>query len=166
MGTLTGWQLLAGQLSDGNEFEFSEEQEDTDNEFMGYNESVAIFKGVPKQGIGVHVDLRSPSFITPVPTASLSNLFGLNEAPSSFVTPKQLHLLYKEYRLLNEIGSGAFGRVCKAKRLKDGQEVVVKEIRTVHLSGKMKAATMDEVQVLARMNHPNIVRYVQCSHSL
>ncbi|KIY97112.1 NIMA (never in mitosis a)-related kinase, partial [Monoraphidium neglectum] len=91
--------------------------------------------------------------------------------------------LYKEYKLLEEIGSGGFGRVCKARRLVDGRMVVVKEIKTTALTPKQKArrpalrlaaaagcsgaptpgaATMDEVEVLAKMDHPNIVHYHDC----
>eukprot|EP00775_Hariotina_reticulata_P005977 gene5977-6216_t len=78
------------------------------------------------------------------------------------VTPKQHHLLYKEYRLSKEIGSGAFGRVCIARRLADGKDVVVKEIKTTSLPDKLRAATMEEVHVLANLNHPNIVKYHDC----
>jgi serine/threonine protein kinase len=48
--------------------------------------------------------------------------------------------------------------VCRARRLTDGKVVVVKEIKTTSLSQKQKAATMDEVEVLAKFNHPNIVK--------
>lgn len=40
--------------------------------------------------------------------------------------------------------------------------VVVKEINTTSLSAKQKAATMDEVLVLSKLNHPNIVKYHDC----
>jgi hypothetical protein len=42
--------------------------------------------------------------------------------------------------------------------LTDGKVVVVKEIKTTSLSQKQKAATMGEVEVLAKFNHPNIVK--------
>lgn len=47
---------------------------------------------------------------------------------------------------------------CRARRLTDGKVVVVKEIKTTSLSAKQKAATMDEVEVLAKLQHPNIVK--------
>jgi serine/threonine protein kinase len=40
--------------------------------------------------------------------------------------------------------------------------VVVKEINTTSLTAKQKAATMDEVLVLNKLNHPNIVKYHDC----
>lgn len=40
--------------------------------------------------------------------------------------------------------------------------VVVKEINTTSLSAKQKAATMDEVLVLSKLSHPNIVKYHDC----
>lgn len=50
----------------------------------------------------------------------------------------------------------------RARRLADGRVVVVKEINTTSLSAKQKSATMDEVLVLAKLNHPNIVKYHDC----
>lgn len=52
--------------------------------------------------------------------------------------------------------------MCRARRLADGRVVVVKEINTTSLSAKQKSATMDEVLVLAKLNHPNIVKYHDC----
>lgn len=40
--------------------------------------------------------------------------------------------------------------------------VQVKEIKTSALSDRQCAATMDEVHVLAGLQHPNIVRYHDC----
>lgn len=50
----------------------------------------------------------------------------------------------------------------RARRLADGVLVVVKEINTTSLSAKQKAATMDEVLVLSKLSHPNIVKYHDC----
>ncbi|KAI8476547.1 MAG: kinase-like domain-containing protein [Monoraphidium minutum] len=50
----------------------------------------------------------------------------------------------------------------RARRLADGKLVVVKEIKTTALTAKQKAATMDEVEVLAKLDHPNIVHYHDC----
>lgn len=160
LGTLTSWQILTEQMGEGST---DDSAGDAAQQTVPPTGQTPAANSYTDQNLadsaGVQLNLRSalvsPSFSTPLP--SLSGIFGLDE-PSNFATPKQLHQLYKEYRMLNEIGSGAFGRVCKARRLRDGQEVVVKEIKTVNLPGKMKAATMEEVKVLARMNHPNIVR--------
>jgi len=40
--------------------------------------------------------------------------------------------------------------------------VVVKEIKTTALNPKQKAATMAEVEALAKLDHPNIIRYHDC----
>jgi serine/threonine protein kinase len=52
--------------------------------------------------------------------------------------------------------------VPRARRLADGKLVVVKEIKTTSLSAKLKAAVMDEVDTLAKLGHPNIVKYCDC----
>jgi len=78
------------------------------------------------------------------------------------VTPRPHQWLYKEYKLFEELGSGGFGVVKKARRLADGKLVVVKEIKTTALNAKLKAAVMDEVENLAKLTHPNIVKYCDC----
>jgi serine/threonine protein kinase len=40
--------------------------------------------------------------------------------------------------------------------------MVVKEIKTTALNAKLKAAVMDEVETLAKLTHPNIVKYCDC----
>ena len=50
----------------------------------------------------------------------------------------------------------------RARRLADGKLVVVKEIKTTALNAKLKAAVMDEVENLAKLTHPNIVKYCDC----
>ncbi len=40
--------------------------------------------------------------------------------------------------------------------------MVVKTIKMAALSAKQRRATMDEVEVLAKLDHPNIVKYHDC----
>ena len=49
---------------------------------------------------------------------------------------------YMDYQMMEEIGSGAFGRAIKAKRRSDQETVVVKEL----IGRKMTAKDIQEVQ--------------------
>lgn len=67
-----------------------------------------------------------------------------------------------EYKLVREVGSGAFGRVYKA--LKGDQQFAIKEYNKQKLKhvliGKRKTAldtVKEEVAILSRIEHPNIV---------
>jgi hypothetical protein len=82
---------------------------------------------------------------------------------SGRVAARPHQLFYKEYRLQQTISKGAFGTVSIATRRADGKQVVAKEIelaQTSLASDKQRAAIMGEVQVLARLKHPNIVRFL------
>jgi hypothetical protein len=143
IGTLTSWQLLAEKAAadDGSstdtEGEDSRFQEDEiDETHQGFKErSFASPNPYLSQ-------LRSPSFFSPRKAGSAATA---PEEPKKLVTPKQHQMLYKEYRVFNEIGSGAFGRVCVARRLADGKDVVVKEIKTSTLSGECPASSSGSV---------------------
>ncbi|KAF6266153.1 kinase-like domain-containing protein [Scenedesmus sp. NREL 46B-D3] len=162
IGTLTSWQLLAQKAAanDGS----STEPEEEDSRFQEADNVDETHQGFKEESFTSPnprlSQLRSPSFFTPRKAGSAAAT--APEDPKGLVTPKPHQLLYKEYRVFNEIGSGAFGRVCVARRLADGKDVVVKEIKTSNLSGKVKAATLAEVQVLASLCHSNIVKFHDC----
>jgi hypothetical protein len=67
------------------------------------------------------------------------------------ISPRPHHALYKEYRLLETIGKGAFGTVSIAVRRSDGKKLVAKEIsqsQAALATAKQREAIMDEVRVL------------------
>jgi len=74
-----------------------------------------------------------------------------------------------EFREISPLGKGGFGTVFKCENVLDGREYAVKKIRiksfvdkhglpTKHLSAQLKRV-LREVKILARLDHPNIVRY-------
>lgn len=139
IGTLTSWQLLAEKAAaddgsstdaDGEDSRF-QETDNIDETHQGFKERSFTS---PNPYLS---QLRSPSF-SPRKAGSAD---AAPEEPKCLVTPKQHQNLYKEYRVFNEIGSGAFGRVCVARRLADGKDVVVKEIKTSTLSGGSPASS-------------------------
>lgn len=76
----------------------------------------------------------------------------------------------KEYEVLGVIGSGSFGLIRKVIRKRDnlvvprrpvadGKLMVRKEIHYLKMSEREKQQLTQEVNILAGLKHPNIVRY-------
>lgn len=70
-----------------------------------------------------------------------------------------------EYRMLEELGRGAFGCVHKAQHLPTGQLVCIKALEApaaaaaaVGQAGSILEQQKREVAVLASLQHPNIIR--------
>jgi serine/threonine protein kinase len=93
------------------------------------------------------------------------------EAPASIDgIPLVRYSRYKsEFREISALGKGGFGTVFKCENVLDGRAYAVKKIRiksfvdhrglpTKHLSAQLKRV-LREVKILARLDHPNIVRY-------
>jgi serine/threonine protein kinase len=62
-----------------------------------------------------------------------------------------------DYEFGSEIGRGAYGRVFRATH-KDGSVVAIKEIS---MSPDRLADTMQEIELLKKLNHANIVKYIE-----
>ena len=64
-----------------------------------------------------------------------------------------------KYTRLSVIGKGSFGKAVLAKSKEDLKSYVIKEISISKLSVKEQREAKNEVAVLAKMKHPNIVAY-------
>jgi len=62
------------------------------------------------------------------------------------------------YKYLNEIGSGGFGKVWKARRDEDGTEVAIKKLETKQEDSFKRFSR--EVRILSSLDHPNIIRVI------
>ena len=76
-------------------------------------------------------------------------------APPRGVVAKQR----ADYVKLRAIGKGSFGSVFLVKHQKTGEQLVMKEVSLKGLSLKEQKATMNEVTVLKKLNHANIIGY-------
>lgn len=69
--------------------------------------------------------------------------------------------LNQQYEPVAEIGEGAYGKVYKARDLKNGRFVALKRVRVQTEEEGMPLSTIREVAVLRQLEtfeHPNVVR--------
>ncbi|XP_036603296.1 serine/threonine-protein kinase Nek5 [Trichosurus vulpecula] len=64
-----------------------------------------------------------------------------------------------KYDIIKMIGEGAFGKAFLAKGKADNQQCVIKEINLTKMPHREKEASKKEVILLAKMKHPNIVKF-------
>lgn len=63
------------------------------------------------------------------------------------------------YDKIKVVGRGSHGLVSLCRNLKDNRLVIIKEVHVEHLTEQEKESTLNEVKVLSRLNHPNIIAY-------
>ncbi|KAK4880879.1 hypothetical protein RN001_004198 [Aquatica leii] len=67
---------------------------------------------------------------------------------------------FDAYERIKCIGKGAFGTAVLYKRFSDNSDVVIKEIFLSDMTDGEKQLAFNEVNVLASLNHSNIIRYL------
>ena len=65
----------------------------------------------------------------------------------------------KAFAQLKEIGVGSYGRVYKAVRISDGIVYAIKEMNIGHMTGPERIESLNEIRILASVNHNNIIRF-------
>eukprot|EP01059_Diplonema_ambulator_P002508 TRINITY_DN12126_c0_g1_i1.p1 TRINITY_DN12126_c0_g1~~TRINITY_DN12126_c0_g1_i1.p1 ORF type:complete len:426 (+),score=48.10 TRINITY_DN12126_c0_g1_i1:51-1328(+) len=108
--------------------------------------STSISKGM---GVG------SVMFETPEasPLGESVELSQAGETPGWFAT---------QFRLVTEIGKGNFGKVVEVVSTLEGMHYAVKILNTAIRSQHELSRKIEEAKVLARCDHPNILRYYNC----
>ncbi len=64
-----------------------------------------------------------------------------------------------DFEILSRLGAGSFGVVYKVRRIVDNQFYVIKNVRIAELSYKEQTEAINEVQILAQLKSPYVVRY-------
>lgn len=64
-----------------------------------------------------------------------------------------------DFEVLSRLGSGSFGTVYKVRRIVDENMYVIKNVRIIELSFKEQSEAINEVQILAQLKSPYVVRY-------
>jgi NIMA (never in mitosis gene a)-related kinase len=65
----------------------------------------------------------------------------------------------RDFEIMQEIGKGAFGSVFKVRRIKDGELYALKKVPMGKLKMKEKENSLNEIRILASINHPNVISY-------
>ncbi|CAH2064193.1 unnamed protein product [Thlaspi arvense] len=72
-----------------------------------------------------------------------------------------------DYAVGRQIGSGSFSVVWEGRHLVHGTVVAIKEIAMARLNKKLQESLMSEIFILKKINHPNIIRFIDMiEHSL
>ncbi|XP_042513832.1 CBL-interacting serine/threonine-protein kinase 7-like [Macadamia integrifolia] len=80
-------------------------------------------------------------------------------APTAATTSSSSDVLLGKYRLGRLLGRGSFAKVYYARSLADGSDLAVKVIdKTKIINTTMEPRVINEVSVMRRLRHPNIIR--------
>ncbi|CAD8202721.1 unnamed protein product [Paramecium octaurelia] len=67
--------------------------------------------------------------------------------------------MLKNFIVYEKLGEGSFSTVLKVKRQSDQQEYAMKKVRMGQLKEKEKENSLNEIRILASIQHPNIIAY-------
>jgi len=65
----------------------------------------------------------------------------------------------KEFEILKHLGKGSYSNVYKVKRKTDGKFYAMKKVKLPKLSQKERKNSLNEVRILASIQHPYIISY-------
>ncbi len=57
------------------------------------------------------------------------------------------------------VGKGAFGNAVLYRRRSDGLMCIIKEINMLELTASDRQMALNEVKIMAKMDHPNIIAF-------
>lgn len=64
-----------------------------------------------------------------------------------------------DFKVLSKLGEGAYSKVYKVRRLIDNNIYALKKVKLLNLSEKEKINALNEVRILASVQHPNVISY-------
>jgi NIMA (never in mitosis gene a)-related kinase len=65
----------------------------------------------------------------------------------------------RDFEVLDKLGEGAYSQVFRVRRRSDGQLYALKKVKLHGLKDKEKANALNEVRILASINHPHVIAY-------
>ena len=65
----------------------------------------------------------------------------------------------KEFTVLKKLGSGSFSEVFRVRRISDNEEYAMKKVKLMALSTKEKENALNEIRILASIEHKNVIGY-------
>lgn len=64
-----------------------------------------------------------------------------------------------DFKILEELGKGSYGIVYRVRSLINKKEYVIKKIDLKILNAKHRKESLQEVQLLKKLSHPNMIKY-------
>ena len=65
----------------------------------------------------------------------------------------------KDFSVIKKLGSGSFSDVYQVKRISDQTEYAMKKVKLMKLSVKERENALNEIRILASVNHKNVIGY-------
>lgn len=67
--------------------------------------------------------------------------------------------MIRDFQILSKIGEGSYSSVYKVRRLTDNKTYALKKVKLLNLKEKEKDNALNEIRLLASINHPNVISY-------
>ena len=64
-----------------------------------------------------------------------------------------------DFTIIKKLGDGAYSSVYKVKRLDDNDIYALKKVKMLSLTEKEKENALNEVRILASIEHPNVIGF-------
>ena len=64
-----------------------------------------------------------------------------------------------DFQIIKKLGDGAYSSVYKVRRTEDNDVYALKKVKMLNLSDKEKENALNEVRILASLEHPNVIQY-------
>ena len=64
-----------------------------------------------------------------------------------------------DFTVIKKLGDGAYSSVYKVKRVDDTEEYALKKVKMLSLTEKEKDNALNEVRILASIDHPNVIGF-------
>jgi NIMA (never in mitosis gene a)-related kinase len=64
-----------------------------------------------------------------------------------------------DFTVIKKLGDGAYSSVYKVKRLDDNDIYALKKVKMLSLTEKEKENALNEVRILASIEHPNVIGF-------
>jgi NIMA (never in mitosis gene a)-related kinase len=64
-----------------------------------------------------------------------------------------------DFTVIKKLGDGAYSSVYKVKRLDDESLYALKKVKMMSLTDKEKENALNEVRILASIDHPNVIGF-------
>ena len=65
----------------------------------------------------------------------------------------------QDFEILQKLGAGQFSEVFRVKRISDQEEYAMKKVKLMALSHREKENSLNEIRILASIEHKNIIGY-------